>query len=200
MPGDPSVLDGWVEARNNTRNNVIYSFDLGMVHMIMISTEHDLSASSVQVAWLQSHLPAIDRSKTPFVFVGMHRPIYSSTTDASKAPETADMRTVLEPLFVAHRVTAVVAGHMHQYERSCALADGQCVDPVSANGTVYLTAGIAGVSHNSPWVEPTPPWVVKQDNHTHGYARFDVINSTHIRGTAVDCEDDAEFDRFYLRA
>jgi hypothetical protein len=126
--------------------------------------------------------------------------MYSSTTDASKAPETVDMRLVLEPLFIAHRVTAVVAGHMHQYERSCALADGECVDPISANGTVYLTAGIAGVSHNSAWVEPTPPWVVKQDNHTHGYARFDVLNSTHIRGTAIDCEDDAEFDHFYLRA
>ena len=55
-----------------------YSYDYGMVHMVMLSTEHDYRPGSVQYQWLENDLKSVDRSKTPFVMVGGHRPMYCS--------------------------------------------------------------------------------------------------------------------------
>jgi phosphodiesterase/alkaline phosphatase D-like protein len=52
-----------------------------MVHFIMISTEHDLSPGSRQYVWLQEDLRNIDRSRTPWVILGGHRPMYTSEID-----------------------------------------------------------------------------------------------------------------------
>jgi hypothetical protein len=87
MPGDPAAIEGWAEARGGTRNNLFYGFELGLVHLVMISSEHDLTATSLQRAWLDAHLGAVDRQRTPFVILGLHRPLYSSTQGGTKAPE-----------------------------------------------------------------------------------------------------------------
>ena len=55
-----------------------YSYDYGMVHMIMLSTEHDYRPGSPQYQWLENDLKSVDRSKTPFVMIGGHRPMYCS--------------------------------------------------------------------------------------------------------------------------
>ena len=200
MPGDPSAIAGWAQARGGTRNNLFYGFDLGLVHLVMVSSEHDLTAGSLQRTWLDAHLGAVDRQRTPFVILGLHRPLYTSTQSGQKAPETAGLRDALEPLLLAHRVTAVTAGHYHQYERSCAVAAAACVDVGAANATVHVTAGIAGVTHDDDWIADTPAWVAKQSRGVFGYLRFDVVNRTHLRAAAIDARDDSSFDEFWLRA
>ena len=55
-----------------------YSFDYGSVHFTMISTEHDLSPGSVQYLWLEKDLASVDRSRTPWLVVSGHRPMYNS--------------------------------------------------------------------------------------------------------------------------
>lgn len=55
-----------------------------MVHFIMISTEHDLSPGTRQYKWLEQDLKSIDRSKTPWVIIGGHRPMYTSEIDPGK--------------------------------------------------------------------------------------------------------------------
>ena len=61
-----------------------YSYDYGMVHFIMISTEHDLSPGSRQYVWLEQDLENVNRSKTPWVILGGHRPMYTSEIDPSR--------------------------------------------------------------------------------------------------------------------
>ena len=144
MPGDPTQIDGWHESRNGTRNDLFYSFDVGSVHFVMLSSEHDLGDGSAQLAWLAADLAAVDRSRTPFVLVGLHRPVYTSTKLGIKLPETKGQQAALEPLLLQYRVSAVFAGHYHQYERSCPIARNAC----AVNGTVHVTAGIAGLQHH----------------------------------------------------
>ena len=150
MPGDPQQIDGWHESRNGTRNNLFYSFDVGSVHFVMLSSEHDLGDGSAQLAWLAADLAAVDRSRTPFVLVGLHRPVYTSTKLGIKLPETKGQQAALEPLLLQHRVSAVFAGHYHQYERSCPIARNAC----AVNGTVHVTAGIAGLQHHDDFASP----------------------------------------------
>ena len=55
-----------------------YSYDYGMVHMIMMGTEHDYTPGSKQYNWLENDLKQIDRKKTPWVMIGGHRAMYAS--------------------------------------------------------------------------------------------------------------------------
>jgi hypothetical protein len=51
-----------------TGNSVFwYSFESGLAHFVMISLEHNISATSPQGLWLQKDLESVDRSNTPWV-------------------------------------------------------------------------------------------------------------------------------------
>lgn len=198
MPGNVSLIDDWHEGKSG-RNNLFYSFDIGYVHMVMLSAEHALDWGSVQHDWLISDLEVTNRTETPFVVIGLHRPVYTST-NASQLPESIGLRGAIEPLALKYRVTAVLAGHYHQYERSCRVAREKCVGDEEV-GVVYVTAGIAGITHSAPWLAEKPEWVVVQDTESHGYLRFDTINRTHMQATAVNAlNNDETFDSFWLLA
>ena len=62
-----------------TERGIAYSVDFGLVHFVMLSTEHDFAVGSPQRAWLEKDLAAVDRSKTPWLLTGGHRPMYSSS-------------------------------------------------------------------------------------------------------------------------
>jgi 3',5'-cyclic AMP phosphodiesterase CpdA len=67
--------------------------------------------SPAQMDWLKEALPKSDAKwKIPY----MHHPLYSS---GEKHGSEEDLRTLVEPLFLAHGVDVVFAGHEHFYER-----------------------------------------------------------------------------------
>ena len=56
----------------------------------------------------------------------------------------AAQRKALEPLLTAFRVDLAIVGHVHKYERTCAMAGGgRCAGP-GEHGTVHLVLGAAG--------------------------------------------------------
>ena len=55
-----------------------YSYDYGLVHFIMMSTEHDVGKGSRQYLWLEKDLQNVDRVKTPWIILAGHRPMYNS--------------------------------------------------------------------------------------------------------------------------
>ena len=61
-----------------------YSYDYGLVHFIMMSTEHDMGNGSRQYAWLEKDLQNVDRVKTPWVILAGHRPMYTSELPIGK--------------------------------------------------------------------------------------------------------------------
>lgn len=64
-----------------------------------------------QIAWLEREL---DRSNEGWKIAYMHHPIYSS---GERHGAAEDLREQIEPLFQAHGVDVVFAGHEHFYER-----------------------------------------------------------------------------------
>lgn len=64
-----------------------------------------------QLAWLEKELEA---SSSDWKIVFFHHPLYSS---GGKHGSDLELRAVLEPLFVKHDVSLVLAGHDHFYER-----------------------------------------------------------------------------------
>jgi 3',5'-cyclic AMP phosphodiesterase CpdA len=64
-----------------------------------------------QLAWLEKELAA---SGSDWKIAFFHHPLYSS---GGKHGSDLQLRAVLEPLFVKHNVSLVLAGHDHFYER-----------------------------------------------------------------------------------
>jgi hypothetical protein len=153
--------------------NMWYSFNLGLIHFVVISTETDypgypnnkyslwdgsLGGFGDQLAWLRTDLEVAqqERAKRPFIVVVGHRPIYSIKTTGSdgKAFDRLGINPVasksttaaFEPLFHEFGVDLYLGGHTHAYERSWPVLEGAATafDYKDPSGTTYIIAGAAG--------------------------------------------------------
>jgi len=78
--------------------------------------------------------------------------------------DAARYRYQLESIFYENRVDMVIAGHMHNYERSYPVYKRI---PTSSNYTnptapVYTVVGTAGISLYNDWRATTPSWCVSE--------------------------------------
>ena len=53
--------------------NLWYSYNVGNVHVLVFSTEHNFLPGSPQFTFIEADLAAVDRSVTPWVIVAGHR-------------------------------------------------------------------------------------------------------------------------------
>jgi len=152
-----------------------YSFESGMVHVVMLCSYCDYSPASSQYAWLLADLQSVERSRTPWVIALWHTPWYVTSIEHGQS-ESHAMRTSLESLLYTHKVDIVLSGHLHAYERT---------DPVYLNnpvcdGPIYITAGDAG-NHEGPacpWNQTQPSWS-KFREFSFGFGILSFTDSTH---------------------
>ncbi|RZC75902.1 hypothetical protein C5167_000160 [Papaver somniferum] len=99
-----------------------YSINQASIHFTVISTEHPWTENSEQYEWIGNDLASVDRSKTPWVIFTGHRPMYSSY------PGNVDARftDAVEPLLLKNKVDLALWGHVHNYERTCAVFQKNC--------------------------------------------------------------------------
>jgi acid phosphatase type 7 len=97
-------------------NAHFYSYNVGLVHFVAMSTETYFSypdAVKAQYQWMDADLAAVDRATTPWVIVFGHRSIYCSCdsdcdSDATVVREGANG---MEELFRKHSVDIWINGH-----------------------------------------------------------------------------------------
>ncbi|KAH9844979.1 Metallo-dependent phosphatase [Teratosphaeria destructans] len=138
-----------------------YSFEYGMAHFVMIDTETDFydapdgpdgsagldsgpfGYSGQQLDFLEADLASVDRSVTPWLIVGGHRPWY--TTDASD--NACDVcQDAFEEYFYRYGVDLGIFGHVHNSQRFDPVYNGT-VDPNGLDDPtypMYIVAGGAG--------------------------------------------------------
>jgi hypothetical protein len=105
-----------------------YSINYGLAHFIALNTETDLYGA--QQNWLISDLQNANNDSTiHWIFVGLHRPPYSSGNHGSQM----DVRNAWCSLFEQYNVDIVFCGHDHDYERT-----------ISINGVFYIVTGGGG--------------------------------------------------------
>ena len=174
-----------------------YSFNFASTHVIMLSSEHDLSPSSRQYQWLSQDLQNVKRNETPWVIVEIHRPLYNSFDVPDGQNEVAiAMREEFEQLLYDYSADLVFAGHYHSYLRTCSgLYQGKCRN----GGATYITVGTAGAQltnetlYKQDWTEKSlVEW---------GYGRVTVYNSTalHFEFVADDEEGTVKDDVWIMR-
>lgn len=163
----------WKLMPNNDQGKLYYSFNVGPVHWIMLSSYSPFDSSSDQYSWLSNDLATIDRTVTPWVFAVIHAPWYNSNHAHHGEGET--MRESLEPMLFAANIDAVFAGHVHAYERNTRVYN-QTANPF---GPYHITIGDGGNREGlaTGWYAQPNYSMFRQSSYGHG--ELMVYNATH---------------------
>ena len=186
----------------NGNGNLWFSFNIGPVHVASISSEHNYTIGSEQWLWLQNDLQSVDRSVTPWVFVSLHRPIYSSDEDEYGSHCPGGVFAVnLEPLLVQNKVDLVLQGHEHCAERTQAHINGTVITAAvnQGNGTasntyvnpgapIYIVQGSSGAVQEESWVTPQPVWSAFRIEDVYGYGIMEITGANLLEYYFVDTQ------------
>ncbi|KAG7355945.1 metallophosphoesterase [Nitzschia inconspicua] len=170
-----------------------YSYNHGMVHTVVISSEHDLSVGSPQYRFLEHDLEQVNRSITPWVVLESHRPLYEGESGdhwmANNLVGDA-MRDEIEDLLYVHNVDLVLAGHYHEYHRTC---QGLYRSLCDSNGPVHITIGAAGAALDDFYASTTvydKTWTARYLQGVYGYGKIEgnekSLRFTFIRHGNID--------------
>ncbi|EIE24225.1 Metallo-dependent phosphatase [Coccomyxa subellipsoidea C-169] len=196
-----------------------YSFDYGPIHFLQYDSETPYQPGSLQRLWIESDLAAVDRSKTPWLVVGVHRMFYADSSDYRSnddADQTvaARMRSSLEDLFRDAKVDAMFFGHQHAYARTCPTYKNACqaskgeestgtLNSLNANSStlyyepsapIYYLIGNAGrLLSTADFLEDPQPAIFANINLKYGYLRLRA-NATALITEAVEAPSGIVFD------
>ena len=142
----------------------------------MMDTELAAFKNTLQYDFFESDLAAVNRSRTPWVIFMGHRPMYSSSDNATgldiaSGPWMPD----IEDLLYAHQVDLALWGHVHNAEQTCPLYRGKCVQaetPGTYDAPVHAVIGNAGQSLTK-FPETHPVWSLWRFSE-FGYATIEV--------------------------
>lgn len=164
-------------------NHSWYSYDWGNAHFLVLDSELPVDTSSPQYAFAQSDLNAHQSAKWRIVV--MQRPPYSSTSNASSFKAG---QSTLVPLFQNEKVSLVLSGNSHNYERSKPLINGS----PAANGITYVVTGGGGNGHNA-FTIAQPSWSAYRNATSYEYAKV-TVSPTSIRVDAIDSATNKAID------
>jgi hypothetical protein len=159
-----------------------YGVDYGSVHFLIMSTEHNFTKGSIQYQYLEKDLRNVNRSKTPWLLIAGHRPMYvysKNDTDryAGVQPVAKLLREQLEDLLKKYKVDLALWGHEHTYQRTYPVYKEECVG--AGNGTVHVVVGMGGQRHSTGYPETEPKWLDHFDKKYYGLTRI-TANSTDL--------------------
>ncbi|KAG6418039.1 hypothetical protein SASPL_120237 [Salvia splendens] len=112
--------------------------------------------------WMNKDMAAVNRTTTPWLIFTGHRPLYTSSPGNPIFPSVDDQFVDAEDL--------VLFGHVHNYERTCAVYDEEC--------TGMPTKDSNGVDtyHNSNYTVPDNSWSLVRISK-FGYLRVHATKS-----------------------
>lgn len=155
-------------------SNLYYSFEVAGVHVLMLGSYADASRDSTQYKWLQADLAKVDRGRTPWLIAVLHAPWYNS--NSKHQGDGDEMMKSMEFILREAKVDLLIAGHVHAYERTSRVFNGNA----DACGITHITVGVGGnregLAHS--FLDPTPEWSLYREA-SYGHGILKMINATH---------------------
>jgi chitodextrinase len=164
-------------------NHSWYGYDWGDAHILVLDTEQPFAPGTPQYAFAAADLAAHQRAG--FRIVVVHVPPYSSTT-AATGWEAVQQQLV--PLFQQQRVSLVLSGDSHNYERTHPMINGV----PAAGGVTYVVTGGGGNGLNK-FTIPPPAWSAFRQDAYFQHLRIGVTPQT-LTLLAVRADTNAVFD------
>lgn len=131
-----------------------------------------------QIDFLQADLASVDRSVTPWLIVGGHRPWYSTGSDNVCAP----CQAAFENLFYTYGVDLAIFGHVHNSQRFVPVYNGTA----DANGyedpkaPMYIVAGGTGNIEGLSEVGTNVSYNRFAYADDFSYARMNFVDAQHL--------------------
>lgn len=200
-----------------TTNEPWWSYDVGLIHFVGISTEHNYTIGSKQYLWLENDLKSVNRSVTPWIIFGGHRAMYINSNYSG--PVTSDQSAMdlmidnLDALLFKYRVNIGFYGHNHVVQRHSAVfnrtlvqASVQQIDPVTGvvtnyqydpQATCHWIVGTGGAAFTINAMEPgngAPVWN-EMYFYRWGYTKVTAYNATHLGWDWIDSSTNEVVDR-----
>ncbi|KAL3281560.1 hypothetical protein HHI36_004768 [Cryptolaemus montrouzieri] len=208
----------------NGNNFLSYSFNMGPLHIISISTEvyyflnYGIKPLIFQYQWLEDDLARANlpenREKQPWIIVIGHRPMYCSNNDSDDCTKNETLTRAglpffqffgLEKLFYNYGVDLEIWAHEHSYERlwpiyNHKIYNGSYNAPyVNPMAPVHFTTGSAGCKEGrDSFIKPRPEWsaFISRD---YGFTRLKAYNKSHLHFEQVsDDKGGAVIDSFWI--
>ena len=138
-----------------------YSYNVGNVHVLTMATEETFTKGSQQYNFVLGDLQAASSDPNiKWTIVNLHVPLYASpnTCGDSGCAGDKDLRETYHPLFDKYGVDLVLAGHVHNYQRSYPMTYNSqnpsdpkvtsCSKSTYSNpeGEIYAIVGTGGVN------------------------------------------------------
>uniref|UniRef100_A0A336LMV7 Purple acid phosphatase n=1 Tax=Culicoides sonorensis TaxID=179676 RepID=A0A336LMV7_CULSO len=203
--------------------NMWFSFDLGPVHFISISTEvyyflnYGLKGLVKQYNWLENDLKEAtkpeNRALRPWIIIFGHRPMYCSNGNSADCSNHETYTRVglpvlnfgLEDMFYEHGVDVLIWAHEHSYERLFPLYDYQVKNGsleapyTNPKAPVHIITGSAGCDEGrTPFLWDQPYWSAFR-SVDYGYTRLKAHNETHLYFEQVSVDKKGEvIDSFWI--
>ncbi|KAI3929681.1 hypothetical protein MKX01_025849, partial [Papaver californicum] len=159
MHGNSSSPTG---TRAPATRNPFYSFDSGVMHFVYFSTETNFLPGKT-----------VNRTKTSFVVVQGHRPMYTTSHEYRDVPLRSRMLEHYEPLFMKNKVTLAIWGHIYVPYRRIWVNTSVCYQ-----GKITLTfiGNHDGEPHNIVKMLPLPDVLLgfKRNRKRKGVDQLDV--------------------------
>jgi Calcineurin-like phosphoesterase len=107
----PSVFQGVYNYGNS-----FYSFQHGLVYMIVLNSYSKCTKGSVQYEWLLSELEKYRqnnyRRPTPWLLISFHAPLYTTFLGHVDEKQSVEMKDALEAVFIEYGVNIIVSGKL----------------------------------------------------------------------------------------
>ena len=185
------------QAKNLSNPPFWYSFEYGMAHIVMFDTETDFpnapdspggsanldsgpfGAPNQQIQFLAADLASVDRSVTPWLIVGAHRPWYSTGGSSNIC---GPCQKAFEPLFYKYGVDLAIFGHVHNSQRFQPVYNGTA-DPAglqNPKAPMYIVAGGAGNIEGLSSVGSNVSYNAFAYADDFSYAQLKVVDASHL--------------------
>ena len=179
---------------HNPPPEYFYTFSYGNAQFFIVDTNRDVSEGSEQYEWLEDELA---QSTATWKFVMHHHPPYSSEENDHGNSWTGSTTygtnaRNLVALYEAYGVDFCLFGHVHMYERTWPIFEGQLNQQ---NGVIYINSGGAGGGLED--FAPTRSWFSAKVKSTHHFTYF-AVHDDHLFFQAID-ENGVLFDSFELK-
>ena len=157
-----------------------YSYNINNVHVLTMATEEKFDINSEQYNFVVNDLRnAANNPDIKWIIVTMHAPFYSSPNTFKEFDCGGDEACrIYHPLFDKYGVDLVLAGHVHNYERSFPLKFNQATpsnpivtsttktDYENPDGEIFAIVGTGGV--NLHGLSDSAPFIASQQDSNFG--------------------------------
>jgi hypothetical protein len=186
-----------------------YSYDYQNIHVLTLNSGENYARGSSQYNFVMNDLQlASNNPNTAWTIVTIHEPAYSSTNSCSTCKAVDSLSDTYHPLFDQYHVDLVLAGHVHNYQRSYPLSYNSndpskpIITDASKNnyqdprGSVFAVVGTGCISFHS--LAGKAPYISNQQDIKFGFLNIYFSNDGKTLFARFIANDGSVLDEFSI--